>query len=151
MDSKAAKGNAVVDEAPKVAPEAPTVERELTGSDILNVSDVSVERVDVPEWGGHTYVRTLEAEQKEKYIESIRKITGKGKKQSVEVVLEKSSAKLAALTMCKKDGTLLYPNGSTDVIDRLAKKNAKALSRVVEVAARLNGLNDEAEEEAGKD
>jgi hypothetical protein len=152
------KGSKATDETPNpttaqdtAQAAAPDTSRALTGDDILNLNDVVVERVDVPEWGGHVFVRTLSAEAKEQYIESIRRITGRGKKQNVEIILEKSSAKLAAQTMCKEDGTLLWPNGSMATIDRLAARSAKALSRVVDAAAKLNGLADDSEEEAGKD
>jgi hypothetical protein len=128
-----------------------TESRALSGADIFEVNDTIVERVEVPEWGGHVFVRNLTGRQKEKYIESIREIKGRGKKQTVEVILEKSSAKLAAMVLCNEDGTLLFPDGSTEVVDRLADKSAKALSRVVDAGARLNGLADDSEEEAGKD
>lgn len=147
---KAQQDDQQVDDTPKDAP-VQDATRELTGDDIFNADDIIVERVEVPEWGGHVFVRTLSAEQKEKYIESIRKITGRGKKQNVEIILQKSSAKLAVETLCRADGTLLYPNGSMSTIERLAAKSAKALSRVVDAAAKLNGLADDSEDEAGKD
>lgn len=122
--------------------------RELTATDIIDADDVVIERVEVPEWGGHIYVRSMEAATKERYIDSIRKTVGKGKNATTEVVLEKSSAKLVSLSACNKNGELLFNLGMVNV---LAKKNSAAMQRVVNVAARLNGLSDDADEDSKND
>ena len=117
----------------------------LTRDDILNAEDIRIEVVQVPEWGGIVHIRTLTGLQREKYVESIRKVTGHGKKQSVEIVLQKSGAKLAAQTICDEKGKLLFSEAD---IPALANKSSKALQRVIDASARLNGLDEEAEEEA---
>lgn len=122
-------------------------EKELTAEDILNVKDITVERVEVPEWGGHIYVRAMSGITRERYVKNLRKIVGHGKNRTEEFIIEKSSAKLAMQTICDANGKLLFEN-KPEVIDQLAEKSSKALQRVVDAAARLNGLSDEAEAEA---
>jgi hypothetical protein len=120
----------------------------LTRDDILNADDLRIEVVQVPEWGGIVHIRTLTGLQREKYVESIRRVTGTGKKQSVEIVLQQSGAKLAAQTICDEKGKLLF---SEQDIPRLAAKSSRALQRVIDASARLNGIDDEAEEDAKND
>ncbi|HEX6880944.1 MAG TPA: phage tail assembly chaperone [Terriglobales bacterium] len=117
----------------------------LGREEILAADDIRIELVQVPEWGGVVYIRTLSGTQRERYVESIRKVTGHGKKQSVEIVLAESGAKLAAQTICDEKGTLLF---SEMDVKALGKKSSKALQRIIDAAAKLNGLDDEAEEEA---
>lgn len=120
----------------------------LSRDDIRAARDMALEPVDVPEWGGRVWVRTMEAEERERYTASIRKEVGRGKKKDVTVVLEKSSAKLVQRTVCDEKGELLF---TAEDIAWLATKSARAMGRVVEVAARLNGLSDEAEDDAKND
>jgi hypothetical protein len=117
----------------------------LTRDDILTADDIRIEPVEVPEWGGRVYVRTLTGLQREKYVESIRKVTGHGKKQLVEINIQKSGAKLAAQTICDDKGKLLFTEAD---IPGLANKSSRALQRVIDASAELNGLDDEAEEDA---
>lgn len=134
----------------------PTEPRDLSLDDIYAAHDITINPVDVPEWGGRVYVRTMSGTQKEKYVESIRKVVGSGKKKDVQWVLQESSAKLVALTMCRKDGTLMIPPTEPEasrnqMIKKLGAKSNVALGRVVDAASKLNGLSDEGDEEAKND
>lgn len=106
------------------------------------------EPVEVPEWGETVYVKAMTGLQKEKYVESIRKVTGAGKKQKVEMVLQQSGARLVVQTCCDADGVLLFTPAD---VAWLSEKSAVALQRVIDAASRLNGLNDEAEDDAKND
>jgi hypothetical protein len=125
-----------------------TEAKALTRDDILNADDLRIEVVQVPEWGGIVYIRTLTGQQREKYVESIRKVTGQGKKQSVEIILQQSGAKLAAQTICEQGGKPLFTEAD---IPKLAAKSSKALQRVIDAAAKLNGIDEDAEEDAKND
>lgn len=122
--------------------------KSLTRDDILNADDLRIEVVQVPEWGGVVHIRTLTGLQREKYVESIRRVTGSGRKQSVEIILQQSGAKLAAQTICDERGNLLFKE--TD-IPKLSAKSSRALQRVIDASARLNGLDEEAEADAKND
>lgn len=123
-------------------------QKSLTRDAILSADDIRIDVVPVPEWGGIVHIRTLTGLQREEYVESIRKVTGQGRKQSVEIVLQRSGAKLAAQTICDETGKLLFSKAD---IPALAAKSAKALQRVIDAAAKLNGIDDEAEENAKND
>ncbi len=126
------------------AEEAPET-RELSADDIIAAQDIVIERVEVPEWGGHIYVRAMTAAARERYIESVRKTEGKGRNAVEKIQLEDSSAKLVQNTACNKLGSLLFTSAH---IKKLAAKSSKAMQRVVDAASRLNGLDDDAEQEA---
>jgi hypothetical protein len=126
----------------------------LTRSQILRAKDIKTAPVDVPEWlpedappdaVARVYVKGLSGTEREKYIESIREVVGTGKNQSVKIILQKSGAKLAAKCLCDKDGNKLFSEAD---VDALGEKSSKALDRVINAAAELNGLNEEAVENA---
>ena len=123
-------------------------DKELSAADILSHNDIIISRVDVPEWGGFVHVRAMSGTQRERYLESIREVKGKGKNQDVKILLVESSAKLAQQTICDKDGNLLFTGSQ---IKQLGEKSSKALQRVVDASAKLNGFDAEAEEEAKND
>ena len=99
----------------------------LTKEQILAADDLPKEEVQVPEWGGSVYVRTLggferdllEAEYSAHKHKNLR-------------------AKLAALTICDEQGNSLF---SITEVEQLGRKSAKALDRIFTVASRLNGLS----------
>lgn len=123
-------------------------DKELSAADILNFNDIVVTKVDVPEWGGYVFVRGMSGTQRERYLESLRDVKGKGKNQDIKIMLVESSAKLAQQTICDKDGNLLF---SSAQIKQLGEKSSKALQRVVDASAKLNGFDADAEEEAKND
>lgn len=126
----------------------PSELKDITADDVRQSKDIVIEPVDVPEWGGRVYVRTLSGREKEKYLESVRKTIGKGRNATEKVILEESSAKLVAACTCDKTGRLIF---TVKDVPMLASKSSKALDRVVEKASQLNGLDDEAEEAAKND
>jgi hypothetical protein len=122
--------------------------QELTAQLILSAQDIRIERVEVPEWGGHIYVRTIAGTEREKYIESIREVVRKGKKQEVNIILAESGAKLLQKTLCDKNGALIF---SENDISALGQKSSKALQRCIDASAEINGLSEDAMEEAKND
>lgn len=127
-----------------------TVElRDVTSADdIASIQDRVIEPVDVPEWGLRVYVKSLSAREKEKYVDSIRVTKGKGRNATQEVVLEESSAKLVVMCACDKNGKKLF---NMSHVKMLADKSGKAMQRLVDKASELNGLSDDAEEDAKND
>lgn len=107
----------------------------LTRDEILNRDDSKRERVDVPEWGGSIYVRTMTGSQRD-YAET-----------AFEKDRRKFRGYVAAMTVCDENGELLFKE--TD-ITALSQKSASALDRVLETAARLNGMTKAAVEELEK-
>lgn len=129
---------------------------ELTAAQIIAAADTTIEPVEVPEWAPEgkraiVYVRSMTMARKEKYIESLRKLVGHGRKATIQQILEGAGAKLAAETLCDKNGNLLFKERSAEQIAALGKKSSKALERVIAAAAKLNGLSDDEEDETKND
>jgi hypothetical protein len=115
---------------------------------VLAEQDLVIDPVPTPEWpsvDGQIYVRTLRGIERETYLKSIRRVTGSGRKQVVDIEIQDSTAKLAALAMCDRHGHALF---SLTHVAALGQKSSRALDRVVKAAAKLNGLDDDAEEAA---
>src|SRR3972149_6961022 len=115
----------------------------LTRDQILNAVDLSVESVDVPEWGGVVLVRTLTGEQRDAYEASIVRQNGR----NTQFNLVNLHAMVVALCVVEQPGTRLFSDADVKL---LAQKSAAALQRVFEVAQRRNGLREEDIDELGK-
>ena len=120
-------------------PEPVQLSREM----ILAAEDLPMERVEVPEWGGFVYIRTLTGKERDKYEDGC--FVGKGRKRVY--TLRDTRARLAVLAVCDETGRRLFTD--TD-IDRLGGRSAAALDRVFEVAQRLSGVSDEDVEDLAK-
>ncbi len=99
----------------------------LTRDQILAAPDVEVRPVEVPEWGGTVYVRTLSGAQAEAYHAMIRE----GETAS------NVRAKLVACAACDEQGNPLF---SADDVEALGTRSFRALDRVFEAALELNAL-----------
>ena len=104
----------------------------LNRESILAVSDIKIEKVAVPEWGGDVYVKAMTGAEKDSYDDSICSFDGEG----VQMTLTDATAKLCARTICDKDGKLMFSNKD---VNALSKKNGRALERCSKVARRLSG------------
>ncbi len=112
----------------------------LSRESILSLDDLPREKVEVPEWGGSVYVRTLTGTERDAFEQSMQ-----GKKNKID--LENVRARFAVLTICDADGTRLFTHADAK---ELGSKSAAALDRVFAVAQRLNGFtHSDAEDLAG--
>jgi hypothetical protein len=108
----------------------------LTKEQILSAKDCQTETVDVPEWGGSVLVRVMTGTQRDRFEAALLKDRS-----------DNIRARLAACTICDDAGHLLF--SEADILS-LGDKNGSALTRVWEVAVRLNGIgNDDVEALAG--
>jgi hypothetical protein len=117
--------------------------RILTREAILEASDINVELVDVPEWGGAVYVRTMTGAERDAFEATMVEKRGK----DFEVNLRNLRAKLAAFTVVDEHGNRLF---SEEDIQILAGKSAAALQRIFNVASRLSGVSAEDVQELAK-
>ena len=99
-------------------------------------------RVDVPEWGGEVWVRTLTGAELDAFEASRVRV---GKNGKPELAIANTRGTLAALCCCDEKGARLF---SDDDAPELGRLGARGLDRVYDAAARLNGLSKEAVEEA---
>lgn len=105
----------------------------LSRDQILGADDTEFEIVDVPEWGGKVRVKTLTANERDRYEQSL--IDQRGNVTGPKLV--GAQARLVALTVVDDDGQVQFTE--KDVL-ALGDKTAQAVVRVFEVAARLSRL-----------
>ena len=110
---------------------------------ILKAADSKIEKLDVPEWGGHVFIRTMTGTERDDF-EAETYIT-KGK--NVEFNRRNFRARLLVRALCDESGTPMFTSKD---IDALGKKSAKALDRCFGAAQKLNGLSADDVEELTK-
>lgn len=116
------------------------MEQILTKDQILQAQDIRTERVEVPEWGGDVFVRTMSGTERDQLEASI--IGKQGERN-----LENLRAKIVALSVVDREGNRLF--SFKDTLE-LGKKSARALDRVFSVAQRLSGFTPKDVEELTK-
>jgi len=117
----------------------------LSKDDILQARDVVIEAIEVPEWGGTVYVRSISAAERGLVEEGAAKFKeNKGKNDSFARTF---TVKMASMAMCDESGKRLFEE--KDVI-ALQQKNAAVISRIAEVAQRLSGFSKQDIEELEK-
>lgn len=110
----------------------------LTAAEILGKDDSLSEDVACPEWGGSVRIRSLSAEERESFEESVTKTTGSGQKEKQEVVRRHFRSKLVAKCAVDESGARLFTDAQ---VEELGKKNAAPIDRCFAVAQRLSGLS----------
>ena len=101
----------------------------LSKDAIMAINDLPTEIVEVPQWGGSVKVRGMNAGERDRFEEAIRK-HGMANLRSI----------LASMTIIDEDGNRIFTDKE---VDKLGTKSAEALDLIVEVASRLSGLLDE--------
>jgi len=112
----------------------------LSRDQILSAGDVTIEEVQVPEWGGSVYVRSLNGRARDRFESSRFKLKG----DKVEMIHDNTRAVLLSLSLCDEAGTLLFSEAD---VAALGEKNAAAMDRCFDVAQRLSGLRNKDVEE----
>jgi len=114
----------------------PADEQCLSEDQILACDDHRIERVDVPEWGGHLYVRIVSGAELDAFQQGCQK--GRGPNQRINML--NFRARFVQLVACDKDEKPLFSKGR---VDALGRKSARALDRVFTIGQNLNGITDE--------
>ena len=108
----------------------------LSRDAILGADDLPVEEIDIPEWGGKVYVRTLSGRERDRLEESIQTGRGKGRKVS----LANLRARVASMVLSDAEGNRMFTDQDAEA---LGGKSASALDRIMEVGMKLNRYSDE--------
>lgn len=111
----------------------------LSREQILAATDRRFEDVPVPEWGGSVRVRSLTGAERDRW-EAACQVGGK-------FSIDRLREKLLAACIVSDEGKPLFSEGD---IGLLAEKNAAALTRLFDVARRLNGIGAQDVEELTK-
>lgn len=110
---------------------------------ILAADDLKLEEVEVPEWGGCVYVRTLPGAERDEFDQAIYDARGKGDAVDVRGV----KVRLLVAALCDADGLPVF--GPEDA-EALNAKSSRVLDRLFDVAQTLNGLTADDVEELAK-
>jgi len=104
----------------------------LSAQDILSCDDSMAQKINIPEWGGDVYIRTMSGSERDSW--ELHAEAQLDKTNSVNV-----RAKLASLTLCDEKGKRLF---SDNQLAALGKKSGKALDRVYSASLKLNKVTD---------
>ena len=118
----------------------------LSVADILALDDLPREKITVPEWGGDVFIRTMRGDERDEFegAESLfRKSVPKGTPQAMRGF----RARLLVFTVCDESGTLLF---KPEQAAALGQKSSAIVSRLFDVAAKLNGFTQADVEELEK-
>jgi len=100
---------------------------------ILDAPDIEIEKVEVPEWGGSVYIKSMTGAERDAFEESMFRIKG----GSREANYANLRARLLVRVICDKEGNRLFKDEDAP---KLGKKNAKALDRLFSRASALSGI-----------
>jgi hypothetical protein len=110
---------------------------------ILAASDRQKEKAEVPEWGITVFITTMSGTERDAFEAEI--VTLRGKKTDLN--LKNIRAKLLVRTIVDESGQRIFSDADAG---ELGKKSASVLSRLYEIAQKINGLREEDVEELGK-
>lgn len=110
----------------------------LTKEQILQANDKRVEKVECPEWNGFVFIRSLTADQRDSYEQSLA---------DAKTVIG-ARAKLVAACMCDKDGKTVQWTPAE--VEALGRKSAAVVDRIADRCMVINGMRAEDVEAAEK-
>lgn len=108
----------------------------LTREQILQAQDIQTVPVEVPEWGGVVYVKTLTALERSTLEKELVEMRANGSPGRIR--LEKLRGALVALASCDENGQRLF---SEKDIPAIEQKSAAAVDRIVEAAQKAAAMN----------
>jgi hypothetical protein len=106
----------------------------LTRDQILGISDIVIEDVFVPHWGGTVRVRSLTGQERGRLEVTCTERKGVNHLQNLAMV----RARLVALTVVDQEGRQVFSERDVDVLNA---KNADALEVIFKTALRLAGMS----------
>lgn len=111
----------------------------LNRTDILTAQDCKIVEVEVPEWRGSVFVKVMSGKQRDAWEAFV--VSRKDKDGKINTAGLRSM--LVATCVCDELGNELFTN---EDIPEIEKRNASALQRIFDEAAKLNGLTGESAE-----
>jgi len=109
----------------------------LTPAEILSALDCKVETLEIPEWGGAVHFRPMSGAERDVFDQRVMKDREGGHMPG--------RALIASMVLCDADGNRIFAESDADA---LGKKNASALSRIVNRAMQTGLLGDSGVEAA---
>mgnify|MGYP000058895051 CR=1 FL=1 len=115
----------------------------LNRDGILGCIDVQIETVEVPQWKGSVYIKSLNGKERDAFESAC--LTGRGTRKELNLV--NMRARLVAVSVVDEDGKLIF---TEEDVQALGEKNAGALDLIFTAAQRLSGLGQKDVEELTK-
>jgi hypothetical protein len=116
----------------------------LSREAIVAVDDLKIERVTVPEWGGEVLIRTMNGLERSQFDSDI--IVERNGERDVDK--QRFFSELLSRTLVGEEGSRLF--ASPEEVRQLMGKSGEVLTRLGQVALRINGLSRESQEEITK-
>lgn len=110
----------------------------LDRATIFSQTDYKIEKVEIPEWNGHVFVRSMTGLERDRYEASV--VQRSKNSSEVEVILEGARGRLVALTTCDENGNLIFEESD---LKELNERNANVLDRLFTISSRLSGLTQD--------
>jgi len=106
----------------------------LSADDIFSASDSKINQVEIPEWGGTIFVKTMSGIERDKFESDHTRLKKTGQE------LYNFRARFAVCVVCDQEGTLLF---KAEDAEKIGCKSAKSLDRIFEAASAMNGMTAE--------
>lgn len=116
----------------------------LNKDQIFAINDYKIERVDVPEWGGHVYVKVITAKQREVWENTV--VTGS--KEEGALTSCELRILLVLMSCCDEAGNLLF---TVNDFEALKAKSIVAFDRIYEASCKFNVVTRASIEDEKKD
>lgn len=104
---------------------------------IMAASDVKLEKINVPEWGGDVYLKTLSGTERDAFEDAYS--TDR---------MKNFRPRFLVLTLCDKDGNRLFTD---EEVQTLGKKSSAVIAKLFDKAWALNAFRTEDVDAMGKD
>jgi hypothetical protein len=115
----------------------------LTREEIFAAKDTKIEAVEIPEWGGTVYVRSMSGRSRDRFDASqFDPATGKAIARTDDF-----RARYAVLVVCDEAGNLLFTDAD---IPLLTERSSIALGKILDAGLNVNGQTQDAVEELEK-
>jgi hypothetical protein len=114
---------------------------QLSAELILNIQDLAIEEVDVPEWSAIVRVRELTATERNQI--GLDFVSPNGEADASRMP-PNFHGRIASICLVDEDGKRLFTDEDADA---LGAKSSSALERIVGVCFRLSGLSSEGVED----
>lgn len=109
----------------------------LSKSAILLAGDVKLDKVNVPEWGGDVFIKTITGLDRDRFEDGYS-----------EQRMKNFRSRFLVLTLCDEKGERLFTDAE---VEELGRKSSLVLNRLFEKAWSLNAFTNEAIEDLGND
>lgn len=109
----------------------------LSKSAIIAAKDVRIEKINVPEWGGDVFIKTLSGTDRDAFEDAYSREK-----------MKNFRARFLVMTLCDEKGGRLFDDAE---IEEVGKKSSIVLNRLFDKAWSFNAFTAVEVEELGKD